>query len=807
MKTANINSSNVSFIGNAEQIGLYDASNTNSGLGIGIILSTGDSRLMSDQSGNNFDGHTLGGANWGVSDPDLELMTGSNFNDALVLEFDFTSCGDSIYIEYFFASEEYNENVCALNTDAFGIFLSGPGINGPYSNNAVNISTHADGSPYGINTINNSNCGSNGTISNCENISSNWNLNSNLFQDNSALSSDPDNVEYDGFTNLLVSKYKLQCGHSYHIKIAIADAEDYERDSALLFKASGFGSEMELNLEESLSICEGGAVELNLNNSLIGDFVWSPITGLDDPFSSNPQASPTSDQWYFLSYSESGAVFTDSIFVEVIPAHNYQNITSICDGTAVTVGTSMYTNPGIYTDTLSNIFGCDSIVISTIDSGNSFISETETLDCVTYNPESNQDELNSTITYDYQGQTVNGCDSIHYTLTHVDFQYTFQNEYEFCQGGTVTVGNNVYSEAGTYIDVFQTSAGCDSTIISEISLLSTFVTPYHYEICPSDQIEFDGHVFSSEGQHEVVYSTNTGCDSIIQINIDFFQTEWDQAFEICFGSSVQIGQNIYYDEGTYTDVLTASTGCDSILHTSIAYLQPPLLPPDSAICEGQSMFLDLSYLNTPTIEWWNGSTSETYTITQPGVYWVTALLDSCWATDSINIDLHYNPEYFPEEKTLCLGEDLLLALDPDNGEVYWNTGINNSTLAISESGVYTAQIENACGNYTYEADIEVVNCDCNVFIPNSFTPNGDGLNDYFEVKQTCEVFDYELFMFDRWGGIIYTSNDPDDIWDGSISNDYEETLEIFSYIINYHAYNEAGIPRHQQHIGTVHIIR
>ena len=246
MKTPNITTSNLSFIGNAEQVGLYDASNTNSELGVGIILSTGDSRLMSDQAGNNFTGHTMGGANWGVSDPDLELLTGSTFNDAVTFEFDFFSCGDSIFFEYHFASEEYNENVCAAHTDAFGIFLSGPGINGPFSNGAINISTHEDGSPYGINTINNGQIGTNGGIINCQNESINWNLNTSMFYDNSTLNFDSEYVEYDGLSTLLCSAFPIVCGQVYHIKIVLADAEDYERDSALLFKASGFGSKMDL---------------------------------------------------------------------------------------------------------------------------------------------------------------------------------------------------------------------------------------------------------------------------------------------------------------------------------------------------------------------------------------------------------------------------------------------------------------------------------------------------------------------------------------------------------------------------------
>lgn len=60
---------------------------------------------------------------------------------------------------------------------------------------------------------------------------------------------------------------------------------------------------------------------------------------------------------------------------------------------------------------------------------------------------------------------------------------------------------------------------------------------------------------------------------------------------------------------------------------------------------------------------------------------------------------------------------------------------------------------------------------CNVFIPNAFTPNGDNINDRFEVKhgENCDVLEFNMKVFDRWGRLIFETNtmEPDYAWDGT----------------------------------------
>lgn len=252
--------SNITFSGDLNQIGSFDANATNIDILDGIMLATGDIDVAIGP--NDAGGAGLGGGNFGAGDPDLTALSTFNTNDAAVLEFDFIPSGDSLIFNYIFASEEYNEYVCGSVNDAFGFFLSGPGIVGPYADNAINLATipnpilAGETIPVTINSVNNGQPGSaGGNASNCNQVSEQWNLNTDYYVDNEG-NGDPTSVQFDGFTVILTAAAQVQCGQTYHIKIAIADAGDTAFDSAVFLEGGSFSSNS-ANIEASASI--GGA--------------------------------------------------------------------------------------------------------------------------------------------------------------------------------------------------------------------------------------------------------------------------------------------------------------------------------------------------------------------------------------------------------------------------------------------------------------------------------------------------------------------------------------------------------------------
>lgn len=213
---------NITFNGSPEQIGSFNGQNSNIGIGEGVVLASGD--VIVTVGPNDMGSATEGGGNFGATDPDLEqLIPGFGLNDAAVLEFDFIAAGDSVSFRYVWGSEEYPEFVNSSFNDVFGFFLSGPGISGPYSLNAINIAL-VPGTTLPV-TIDNVNIG----------------VNSQYYVDNT--NGGANATQLDAFTTVLTAEAGgLQCGETYHIKIALADAGDSSYDSAVFLEAGSFAS-------------------------------------------------------------------------------------------------------------------------------------------------------------------------------------------------------------------------------------------------------------------------------------------------------------------------------------------------------------------------------------------------------------------------------------------------------------------------------------------------------------------------------------------------------------------------------------
>lgn len=225
--------SNVSFNGVPDAgipqdgTGSFTAEGTNLGIPAGIILTTGLAPAIADEQ-TGFQSDQLFPNNMDV---DLETIAGIGINNATVLEFDFIPNGDSVKFRYVFGSEEYPEFVCQYN-DAFGFFLSGPGISGQYSLGAENIAL-IPGTTTPV-TIDNVNYGylNNQNDPDCPAV------NPDYYVDNTGGTS----IVYDGFTVVIEAKRFVQCGQTYHIKLAIADAIDEIYDSGVFLEAGSFSS-------------------------------------------------------------------------------------------------------------------------------------------------------------------------------------------------------------------------------------------------------------------------------------------------------------------------------------------------------------------------------------------------------------------------------------------------------------------------------------------------------------------------------------------------------------------------------------
>ena len=84
--------------------------------------------------------------------------------------------------------------------------------------------------------------------------------------------------------------------------------------------------------------------------------------------------------------------------------------------------------------------------------------------------------------------------------------------------------------------------------------------------------------------------------------------------------------------------------------------------------------------------------------------------------------------------------------------------------------------------------VDISPCDNCAVIPNVFTPNNDGRNDRFNILMTCPVSRYHLRIYNRWGQLIFSTNNPDESWNGTV-NGVVADKGVYVYVLEYKSEN------------------
>ena len=139
-----------------------------------------------------------------------------------------------------------------------------------------------------------------------------------------------------------------------------------------------------------------------------------------------------------------------------------------------------------------------------------------------------------------------------------------------CNGLSVIVGPNTYDSTGVYTDILIAANGCDSIVVTDLTVLSSSasVIVNDITICDGDTILVNNTPYFTTGTYIDTLQNTVSCDSIITTNL-IVQTPVNQSFTICFGDSVVVGTSVYHTSGNYSDTLVSSIACDSIIYTEV----------------------------------------------------------------------------------------------------------------------------------------------------------------------------------------------------------------------------------------------
>jgi gliding motility-associated-like protein len=247
-------------------------------------------------------------------------------------------------------------------------------------------------------------------------------------------------------------------------------------------------------------------------------------------------------------------------------------------------------------------------------------------------------------------------------------------------------------------------------------------------------LAFFGQYFQNQGTYTQTFTTLAGCDSTFTLNLTVLPASNSNLTDaICEGDSYSMGPYTFTSEGSYIVNLNSTNGCDSIVNLTLSIIPLPLAsfsytPGYLTVEDNHVFFQDASVQSTSVFyNLGNGQTSSSF-----------------------------NPD----------------AVYPNEGE-YTITQIAFNSLGCSDTTSLTL----------------LVNPVSNFFIPNSFTPDNDGINDTWKISMTS-IKEYEVRVFDRWGEQLFHSDDLYNYWNGQVNNTggkvkgdiYVYTIKIVDYL-------------------------
>lgn len=260
--------------------------------------------------------------------------------------------------------------------------------------------------------------------------------------------------------------------------------------------------------------------------------------------------------------------------------------------------------------------------------------------------------------------------------------------------------------------------------------------------------------------------------------------------------------------GKYYVRVTSPNFASALIDSSYVklYFMPKRSLRDTTVCKEKSIFLNAK--NDGMRYTWNtNETTQKIKVETAGTYWVRITNGVCVLTDTVNVRfVQGSNALINKDVMFCLNEEnKLLSVKVNSGtKILWNTGETSASIKATKEGTYWVKTQaNYCEAQTDTVKVKLKVCECEMIIPNSFTPNEDGRNDYFFPVLQCEYSYFVLTITDRWNNTIFSSNSPHAKWDGRFKGNLCPE-DIYVYKIES---TEKGSDKKQVRSGRISLFR
>lgn len=299
---------------------------------------------------------------------------------------------------------------------------------------------------------------------------------------------------------------------------------------------------------------------------------------------------------------------------------------------------------------------------------------------------------------------------------------------------------------------------------------------------------------------EIKFQYQTYCDNykvafVNTSNVDSSKMKWMWDFGDGTSSVKFNTTHAYNKSGAYQITLNASYNCKTYQTTQAITVYDPLifsLGRDTTFCIDIPFHIGVKEGPDAKYLWNNGSTQSKIQISKEGMYSLTAYREQCSFTSSISVSYgdctfcNTIPKDFSlgSDTTICLGDTVTLkAPKLKSASVLWNDGSTAIDFVATKKEKYWLKIMRANCVQVDSIAIDTKNCEeCEVFIPNVFTPNNDLHNDTFTFLAFCNFNDLKLEIINRWGQVVHSG--VSNSWDGRIDGN-EALPGIYYYRIEF----------------------
>jgi gliding motility-associated-like protein len=188
-----------------------------------------------------------------------------------------------------------------------------------------------------------------------------------------------------------------------------------------------------------------------------------------------------------------------------------------------------------------------------------------------------------------------------------------------------------------------------------------------------------------------------------------------------------------------------------------------------------------------------------------GTYYISyKTAKGCDSIAFFHVEVLDDPKDLSITGDLCFdGKDsiVLTATAGFNNYLWMNTASTSNIYLANKPGIYTVSVTNQCG--TKQAKIELfASCEFTGFMPNAFTPNGDGLNDVFRIPAGNQNKLIRFLIYNRWGKAIFQTTDKAKGWDGAYYG-IKQPMGVYIYMIEMETANGKTV----RSKGTVTLVR